>query len=349
MDAAPSTEVSHVLTSRADPRPARGRRSPWPVLLTLIAAALASGQQGVRASAQWVAEQAEEGARGRPRGGAPPQCGAAAPHRPCPRSRHAGDDLGRLHPGPARATPPAEAPPAAPWGGLALDGKAVGGANRHGAQVHLPSLVRHDDGRVLDELGVPDKPDEISAAPTLFARQELHGTVVTMDALLTQREIARTIRAQGGHSLMVVQQHQPELGAASTLWFTPPPPDAPRLTVADRVPPRTKGHGRLAVRHLERRAARNSSPPWPDGGQVRRPCPRVPRGTGELSDEGIDASTRHEHGGRPRNAVARARDERESRPPRPRPHLRRGRLPGLARQWPPDAGRAAQRRAQPAP
>ena len=43
-----------------DPRHARGRRHAWPLILTLISAALLSGHRNVRALGQWVEERAEE-------------------------------------------------------------------------------------------------------------------------------------------------------------------------------------------------------------------------------------------------------------------------------------------------
>jgi hypothetical protein len=57
-------EYSHLLVALhavPDPRQARGRRYAWPLQLTLIAAALASGERNVFvAIGQWVAEHAEE-------------------------------------------------------------------------------------------------------------------------------------------------------------------------------------------------------------------------------------------------------------------------------------------------
>jgi hypothetical protein len=43
-----------------DPRHARGKHYPWLLLLTLIAAALASGQKTVNAIADWVKLHADE-------------------------------------------------------------------------------------------------------------------------------------------------------------------------------------------------------------------------------------------------------------------------------------------------
>ena len=43
-----------------DPRKRRGKRHPWPLLLTLISAALLSGQRSGRAIGQWIDEHTVE-------------------------------------------------------------------------------------------------------------------------------------------------------------------------------------------------------------------------------------------------------------------------------------------------
>jgi predicted transposase YbfD/YdcC len=288
MDAPQYREFRAALSAVPDPRQRRGQRYAWPALLTLIAAGLVSGQQGMRGIAQWVAEHAEELG---PLVGLPPgRVPSAATLRRAVRTV----DLAALEAQlaafatglPAPPAPQEQRAPSPPsWVGLALDGKAVRGANRHGAQVHLVSLVRHDDGRVLGQVAVADKSNEITAAPRLLARRDLGGTVTTMDALLTQRDLAAQILAQGGHYLMAVKANQPELLAAITTLFA----DPPRLAAADateRVSTCDKGHGRLELRTLERSAALNGYLTWPGVGQVlRRTCQRVTLTTGVIAEE----------------------------------------------------------------
>jgi predicted transposase YbfD/YdcC len=288
MDAPQYRDFRAALRAVPDPRKRRGQRYAWPVLLTLIAAALVSGQQGMRAIGQWVAEHAEE--LGPLLDLAPGRVPSAATLRRAVRAV----DLAALEDHlatfvAALPTPPppdpAAAPTPLPWLGLALDGKAVRGANRHGAAVHLVSLVRHDDGRVLGQLAVADKSNEITAAPRLLARQPLQGTVTTMDALLTQHELARQILAQGGQYLMVVKANQPALLAAITACFADPPLPEPGDATAS-VSTCDKGHGRLDLRTLERSAALNGYLTWPAVGQVlRRTCQRVSLTTGVIEEE----------------------------------------------------------------
>jgi predicted transposase YbfD/YdcC len=289
MDAPQYKDFRAALSAVPDPRKRRGQRYRWPVLLTLIGAAVVSGQQGMRAIGQWVAEHAEE--LGPLLDLAPGRVPSAATLRRVVRAV----DLVALEeqmatfvaalPAPPPVTGVAASVAASPWVGQAIDGKALRGANRHGASVHLVSLVRHADGRVLRQLAVADKSNEITAAPRLLARQDLRGTVTTMDALLTHRSLATQIRAQGGHYLMVVTANQPELLATITaLFVTPPLPDA--ADAPDVVTTCDKGHGRLEIRTLERSAALNAYLTWPAVAQVlRRTCQRVDLTTGMIAEE----------------------------------------------------------------
>lgn len=286
MDAPQYRDFRAALSAVPDPRQRRGQRYAWPVLLTLIAAALVGGQQGVRGIGQWVAEHADEV---RPMLNlAPGRVPSTATLRRTLRVLDLTALEGHLAAFVAAlpSPPPAEAaaPFPLPWVGQAIDGKAVRGANRQGAAIHLVSLVRHDDGRVLGQVAVADKSHEITAAPRLLARRDLRATVTTMDALLTQHDLATRILAQGGHYLMVVKANQPDLLAAiTTLFATPPLPDA--TDAAATVTTTDKGHGRLEIRTLDRSAALNDYLVWPGVGQViRRTCQRVDLKTGVIGE-----------------------------------------------------------------
>jgi predicted transposase YbfD/YdcC len=285
MDAPQYRDLRAALAAVPDPRQRRGRRYAWPILLTLIAAALVSGQQGMRAVGQWVAEHAEEWQPllGLPSGRVPSTATLRRAVRAVDLAALEAQIAAFVAALPPPAAVPVPTPP--PWLGLAIDGKAVRGANRHGAKVHLVGLVRHDDGRVLRQVAVADKSNEITAAPRLLAGRDLRGTVTTMDAMLTQRELAAQILAQGGHYLMIVKANQPELLAAiHTLFAMPPLPLTADAT--DEVTTCDQGHGRLDIRTLQRSAALNGYLAWPDVGQVlRRTCQRVTLTTGEIGAE----------------------------------------------------------------
>jgi predicted transposase YbfD/YdcC len=265
-----------------DPRKARGKRHPWPLLLTLISAALVGGQRSQRAIGQWVYEHGHELLTQLP-----------IPQRPLPsastlRRALLAIDVDRLEAriaqfvqGLDQAVPPA--PTAGAWHGQAVDGKAVRGANRHGAKLHLVSLVRHGSGRVRKQVRVSAKSNEITAVPELLAGLDVRGTVTTMDSLLCQQALARQIVGQNGHYLMVVKENQPTLFAAIELVFRCPPPE----DEGDHREAATtlgKAHGRLETRTLERTAALRGYVDWPGVGQVlRRTCERIEVQTGAVS------------------------------------------------------------------
>jgi hypothetical protein len=83
--------------------------------------------------------------------------------------------------------------------GIAIDGKTLRSSKKQGAKdVHLLSAVSHGLGLTLGEQAVDDKTNEIGAVQQLLHLLLLEGRVVTMDALLTQKEIAKTILEKGG-------------------------------------------------------------------------------------------------------------------------------------------------------
>jgi predicted transposase YbfD/YdcC len=264
-----------------DPRKARGKRHRWALILTLISAALLSGQRNGRAIGQWVEEHTVELMTRLP-----------IPHRPLPststlrRALRAIDVVAleaRLAHFAQELDPPPPPAATASWQGQAVDGKAVRGANRHGAQVHLVSLVQHGTGRVCGQVRVRDKSNEITAVPILLQGRDRRSTVTTMDALLTQQAIAQQILNQGGHYLMVVKENQPALYAAIDLVFKRPPPGLPAHH-RETVTTINKGHGRMETRTLERTCALNGYLDWPGVGQVlRRTCQRITLKTGEVS------------------------------------------------------------------
>jgi len=80
-----------------------------------------------------------------------------------------------------------------------------------GRDPHLVILVEHDSGRVLAQRAVVDNRHERSTVGPLLQGRDLAGSVITMDAGLTQCKLATQILAQGGHYLMVVKRNQRQL------------------------------------------------------------------------------------------------------------------------------------------
>jgi predicted transposase YbfD/YdcC len=117
---------------------------------------------------------------------------------------------------------PADDPPL-PFEVMAIDGKSLRTSRKCGAaDAHLLSACSQRLGIVLGQLAVPDKANEITAVDDLLASLVLDGWVVTTDALLTQTDIAQTIRDAGGDYLLVVKENQPTLREDVTILFADP-------------------------------------------------------------------------------------------------------------------------------
>jgi hypothetical protein len=81
----------------------------------------------------------------------------------------------------------------------AIDGKKLRGI--HGELlpgVHLVALLSHELGLPLAQIGATDKEGELTAARELLERLDLHGIVLTGDALYTQRDVCERVVEKGG-------------------------------------------------------------------------------------------------------------------------------------------------------
>jgi predicted transposase YbfD/YdcC len=98
---------------------------------------------------------------------------------------------------------------------VAIDGKALRGSAKAGeSPVHMVSAFATGLGLVLGQEKVADKSNEITAIPTLLEALAIRGALVSIDAMGTQREIARSIRALGADYLLAVKANQPTLHEA---------------------------------------------------------------------------------------------------------------------------------------
>lgn len=95
-----------------------------------------------------------------------------------------------------------------------IDGKAARGSRGlDGTCLHLVSAWVGANSLTLGQVAVEDKSNEITAIPTLLKMLELHGALVSIDAMGCQKEIAQAIRATGADYLLQVKGNQPVLKA----------------------------------------------------------------------------------------------------------------------------------------
>jgi len=282
MDAPQYTALVDVFTRLPDPRNRKGRRHQWTILMSLIAAAMASACRTPAAIARWIREQHDELLA------ALPPTVTCLPHESTLRRTLATIDVDALERelGHVQQQPATPADPAAPLQGIALDGKAIRGVGRDGHPCHLVSLVTHTAATVVGQVAVAYKRDERSVVAQLLGDRDLRGWVVTLDALHTLRPTARLILNQQGHYLMIVKKNQAVLYEFLDMLFTLPAHPADH-EVWDQVgPTTTKGHGRLETRTLVCGASHVEDVDWPGVQQlVRRTCERIVVKTGKVTRE----------------------------------------------------------------
>lgn len=132
---------------------------------------------------------------------------------------------------------------------IAVDGKTVRGAtDPEGNQVHLLAAATHTDGLVLGQVEVGAKTNEIPMfAPLLDsladAGVDLARTVITADALHTQRAHAEYLHQRGAGFVFTVKDNQPGLFDALNALPWPEVPVAARDI--------DTAHGRITTRTIQ--------------------------------------------------------------------------------------------------
>jgi predicted transposase YbfD/YdcC len=97
---------------------------------------------------------------------------------------------------------------------IAIDGKTLrhsGGGSSPLRYLHLVSAWATEASLTLGQVATEDKSNEITAIPKLLELLDLHGALVTIDAIGCQKEIARKIREGGGHYVLTVKDNQEHL------------------------------------------------------------------------------------------------------------------------------------------
>ncbi|HTJ39006.1 MAG TPA: ISAs1 family transposase [Dactylosporangium sp.] len=211
---------------------------------------------------------------------------------------------------------PAEEPPTPrqPWRAVAVDGKTVRGSGPAGAQVHLLAVMDHHSHTVINQIDVAGKPNEINRFQPLLHDVDLTRTVVTSDAMHTQREhVGWLVTVKHAAYICVVKGNQPGLRRqVKTLpWHQVPTGD----TTRDR------GHGRDEIRRLQ--VITVTGRRFPHAARGTAPHPRHHLRRGSLPDPDRQRTPRHGRPAQPRDRhpeAPRGDEHRQSvTPQRPRP------------------------------
>jgi predicted transposase YbfD/YdcC len=97
-------------------------------------------------------------------------------------------------------------------GHMAIDGKTLrGSASAKLGPLHVVSAWATEAKLSLGQVAVDKKSNEITAIPQLLDFLDLHGVLVTIDAMGCQKEIAKKIVAGGGDFVLAVKGNQEHL------------------------------------------------------------------------------------------------------------------------------------------
>lgn len=133
---------------------------------------------------------------------------------------------------------------------IAIDGKTVRGSGWNTlGPLHLVSAWATEHHLSLGQVATEAKSNEITAIPELLELLDVHGAIVTIDAMGCQKTIASKIVERGGNYLLVTKDNQPTLldniqkavGDALDTDF--------QGMRCDQYSTVDKGHGRLEKRH----------------------------------------------------------------------------------------------------
>jgi len=93
---------------------------------------------------------------------------------------------------------------------VAIDGKTVRGAKSHGKKspVHIVSAWANENNMVLGQVKTNEKSNEITAIPELLKILDLEDTIVTIDAMGCQEDIATAIVDKKANYILAVKQNQ---------------------------------------------------------------------------------------------------------------------------------------------
>ena len=97
---------------------------------------------------------------------------------------------------------------------IAIDGKTLRGAYERGKSrslIHMVSAWATENRLVLGQCKTQEKSNEITAIPELLQRLDLKGATVTIDAMGTQKTIAKQIVKQGGDYVLPLKGNQGDL------------------------------------------------------------------------------------------------------------------------------------------
>jgi predicted transposase YbfD/YdcC len=105
---------------------------------------------------------------------------------------------------------------------IPIDGKTIRGSydrNQGKSALHIISAWSSEQRLVLGQMKVEDKSNEITAIPALLELLDITGSIITIDAMGTQTEIAKKIIDKKGDYVLALKANHPTLYNQVEEWF----------------------------------------------------------------------------------------------------------------------------------
>ena len=135
------------------------------------------------------------------------------------------------------------------YGVVAIDGKqARRTKDAKKRPLHVVSAFSVECGIVLGQLACEEKSNEITAIPKLLEMLEINGCIVTIDAMGTQTEIAKSIIDNGGDYILALKENQKTLYDDVKLYLDDIYREKKLLESQNYYRTVEKGHGRFEIR-----------------------------------------------------------------------------------------------------
>jgi predicted transposase YbfD/YdcC len=105
---------------------------------------------------------------------------------------------------------------------IPIDGKTIRGSydrNQGKSALHVVSAWASEQNLVLAQMKVEDKSNEITAIPALLELLDIKGSIITIDAMGTQTEIAKKIIDKKADYVLALKANHPTLHNQVKQWF----------------------------------------------------------------------------------------------------------------------------------
>ena len=134
---------------------------------------------------------------------------------------------------------------------VSIDGKTLRGSSCNSSNqkaIHIVSAWANENQVVLGQIKTEDKSNEITAIPKLLELLELENTIVTIDAMGTQKKIAEAIIEEKADYILALKKNQETLYDNVELFFDSIIKNEIKGIDVFKLVTKEKNHGRIETR-----------------------------------------------------------------------------------------------------